>query len=218
MLTNEAEEILETLWIRLEEKAAGLVKLEHLGIKPDSQVLKELISAGAVETDGNSVKLTVQGKDEGKDIVRRHRLAERLFVDVLDLKEDLVNETACKFEHLLHEGIDDNICTLLGHPKLCPHGKPIPPGKCCGKEKRAARIIVPLSEILPGSGGNISYIHAKDQDKLQKMMAMGVMPGVKIELLQSFPSFLFKVGHSQFAVDRSIADEIFVRISDREKQ
>ncbi|MEI6425235.1 MAG: FeoA domain-containing protein, partial [Lentisphaerota bacterium] len=107
---------------------------------------------------------------------------------------------------------DDRICTLLGHPRLCPHGHNIPAGKCCEKEQTELKIVSPLSEFSPGQCGKIAYIHTRDDSKLQKMMAIGVIPGMQIKLLQSFPSFLFELGNSQFAVDESIAKEIFVRL------
>ena len=75
--------------------------------------------------------LTSKGTEESRQCVRRHRLGERLFADVLRIKPGLVHEASCRFEHILHKGIEDNICILLGHPKTCPHGKPIPPGECC---------------------------------------------------------------------------------------
>ena len=63
---------------------------------------------------------------------RAHRLAERLFTDVLSLRdEEAVESNACQFEHILSPELTDRICTFLGHPETCPHGSPIPRGKCC---------------------------------------------------------------------------------------
>ena len=213
MISNNSEEILESLWIRLEEKKMTSVSLENLNIQKDDPCLVELAEYGYVTNkDGSKIEFTEDGRKYGRDVVRRHRLAERLLADVLDVNGDLANEKACEFEHLLHKGIDDRICTLLGHPKLCPHGHSIPSGKCCKNEQTELKIVSPLSELAPGQSGKIAYIHTRDDRKLQKMMAIGVIPGMKIRLLQSFPSFLFELGNSQFAVDESIAKEIFVRI------
>ena len=213
MISNNSEEILESLWIRLEEKKMMSVSLENLNIQKDDPCLVELAEYGYVTNkDGSKIEFTEDGRKYGRDVVRRHRLAERLLADVLDVNGDLANEKACEFEHLLHKGIDDRICTLLGHPKLCPHGHSIPSGKCCKNEQTELKIVSPLSELAPGQSGKIAYIHTRDDRKLQKMMAIGVIPGMKIRLLQSFPSFLFELGNSQFAVDESIAKEIFVRI------
>jgi putative ABC transport system ATP-binding protein len=79
------------------------------------------------------VELTPRGRERAGNIIRRHRLAERLFTDSLAMdSESEIEEQACKFEHILSPEATDKICTFLGHPKTCPHGAPIPPGACCG--------------------------------------------------------------------------------------
>ena len=83
--------------------------------------------------DGSMVvELTERGRQRAADIIRRHRLAERLFTDSLALEsESEIEQQACKFEHILSPEATDKICTFLGHPKTCPHGAPIPRGNCC---------------------------------------------------------------------------------------
>ena len=82
------------------------------------------------------VELTDRGRQRAADIIRRHRLAERLFTDSLSLdSETEIEQQACKFEHILSPEATDKICTFLGHPKTCPHGAPIPPGVCCGRSE-----------------------------------------------------------------------------------
>jgi len=95
----------------------------HDALKPDG------VSTG----DGNMiVELTSRGRQRAADIIRRHRLAERLFTDSLALdSETEIEQQACKFEHILSPEATDKICTFLGHPRTCPHGAPIPPGGCC---------------------------------------------------------------------------------------
>src|SRR5579863_10546654 len=79
------------------------------------------------------VELTARGRQKAADIIRRHRLAERLFTDSLALEsESEIEQQACKFEHILSPEATEKICTFLGHPRTCPHGAPIPPGRCCG--------------------------------------------------------------------------------------
>lgn len=85
------------------------------------------------------VELTPRGRQRAADIIRRHRLAERLFTDSLALdSETEIEQQACKFEHILSPEATDKICTFLGHPKTCPHGAPIPRGQCCGKTSEVA--------------------------------------------------------------------------------
>jgi DtxR family Mn-dependent transcriptional regulator len=144
--------------------------------------------------------------------VRRHRLSERLLMDILDLKGDRGNAKACEFEHLLHQGVDTKICTLLNHPATCPHGKPIPPGDCCREARAAGAVgVVALTEIKAGEGAEIAYLATTDPKKMQKLMSMGVLPGTSLKLSRRFPSYIFKVGNSEFAVDEELAKEIFVR-------
>src|SRR5271165_6420002 len=78
------------------------------------------------------VELTERGRQRAADIIRRHRLAERLFTDSLALEsESEIEQQACKFEHILSPEATEKICTFLGHPRTCPHGAPIPLGPCC---------------------------------------------------------------------------------------
>ncbi|NIP66672.1 hypothetical protein GWN63_01030 [Candidatus Bathyarchaeota archaeon] len=122
-----------------------------------------------------------------------------------------MEETACKLEHLIKSGIEENICSLLGHPEVCPHGNPIPKGKCCleGYDK-AGKIVVALSQLQPEEEGRIAYISARERKRLQKLMAMGVTPGTTVRLIQRFPSYVFQMGETQIALDETIADQIFL--------
>src|SRR6476660_6647928 len=79
------------------------------------------------------VELTPRGRERAGSIIRRHRLAERLFTDSLAMdSETEIEQQACKFEHILSPEATDKICTFLGHPRTCPHGALIPRGDCCG--------------------------------------------------------------------------------------
>jgi len=61
--------------------------------------------------------------------------------------------------------------------------------------------------------GHISYLQARDRNQMQKLINIGVMPGISIVLLQKFPSYVFQIGQSQFAVDKELASSIFVRLT-----
>jgi putative ABC transport system ATP-binding protein len=96
----------------------------------------------SVPEHGNAVvDFTARGRQRAADIIRRHRLAERLFTETLRIENEAeIEQQACKFEHILSLEATDRICTFLGHPKTCPHGSPIPPGACCA----LARAVAPL--------------------------------------------------------------------------
>lgn len=211
-VSAKAEEILEALWIATEEQGQPAADFAVLGIDADDQGLAELLGMIYVEVHGSRVRLRPEGRDEARLTVRRHRLAERLMMDILDIQGQSGNERACEFEHLLHHGVDTKICTLLNHPATCPHGKAIPPGTCCEQARATGEVgVVSLTELKPGEPGEIAYLAATDVRKMQKLMTMGVLPGTSVTLLRTYPSYIFKVGHSEFAVDEELASEIFVR-------
>lgn len=209
VLNNNAEEILETLWTELvvDKKKS----CDGTALKQDT-AFKQLVEKGYVSVVSDKVMLTEKGIEEARECVRRHRLAERLLVDVFELKKELVHETGCEFEHLLHKGLNESVCTLLGHPRFCPHGKPIPEGHCCREaHAEVAKLILPLSEMEPNSKAQVAYLHTHDKETLPKLTAMGILPGTEIVLLQRFPTIVFQSGKAQFAVDDKLASHVYVR-------
>lgn len=213
-LSQKAEEVLETLWVATEEQGEVACLLSDLDLHPGDETLQELERLAYTEVRGERLYLRKEGRPEAEMTVRRHRLAERLMMDILNIQGDEGNEQACEFEHLLHQGVDTKICTLLNHPTTCPHGKPIPPGKCCEEARLAGEVgVVPLTELTSGQSGEIAYLAANDDKKMQKLMSMGVLPGNRLEVVQTYPTYIFKVGHSQFAVDDALAREIHIRES-----
>ncbi len=209
-LSDRAEEILETLWVEAEERG----NVPDVTVLKDNSAFEELAEEGYL-SPGEQRLLTTKGLDEGRLCARRHRLAERLLVDVLNVKSSLVHDTGCKFEHVLSKGLEDNICILLGHPKNCPHGRSIPQGKCCKERKRRVdSLVLPLSDMKKNQKGKIAYLHTEDKETLKKIMAMGALPGLSVTLNQRFPSYVFQIGHSQFAVDKHVAEQIKVWVSE----
>ncbi len=211
-LSEKAEEVLEALWVAVEEEGQVFLDPEKMAFPADDPVYRELTGQALIEVRKGMVYFRPEGREEGKVTIRRHRLAERLMMDVLNIRGDEGEDKACQFEHLLNEGADVKVCTMLNHPATCPHGKPIPPGTCCDDARAQGDLgIVPLTEFKSGQQGEIAYIQTEDNKKMQKLMAMGVLPGNKITLVQSFPSYIFRVGYSEFAIDTNLAREIFVR-------
>jgi len=210
-LSEKAEEILEAMWIAAEEMGQGFAEIEKIGIAPDDPAFKELAKLAFIEVKDGRAYFRPEGKEEGRSTIRRHRLAERLMMDVLNIRGETGNDKACQFEHLLNEGVDAKVCAMLNHPTTCPHGKVIPPGDCCREAMRSGDLgVLPLTELKPNEEGQIVYIQTEDSKKMQKLVAMGVLPGNRIRLLQSFPSYIFRVGYAEFAVDAEMAREIFV--------
>jgi len=140
------DHLLEQIWICGEEgKPAQAERLHATGPsgrlpvvtnEPAARVLSRMSDLRLVQMQNGEVQLTLMGSQRARDIVRRHRLAERLFKDTFSIDDSEAHTQACKFEHIISPELDQRICTFLGHPKTCPHGNPIPPGECCnGKSK-----------------------------------------------------------------------------------
>jgi len=133
--SENVEEYLETLWISEErgEKLAHLTWVaDHLGISAPSAVemLRKLEKEGLVIYKARQgIELTDKGREIAKRIIRAHRLTEVLMKEAL--KTYVREKTVCGMEHHMDEEFMDALCTLLNHPRKCPHGNAIPKGKCC---------------------------------------------------------------------------------------
>ena len=211
-LSEKAEEILEAMWIAIEEEGADFAEAEKIGIDAADPSYKELTGHTLIEIKEGHIYFSPDGKEEGRRTIRRHRLAERLIMDVLSIRGEEGDEKACEFEHLLKKGVAEKVCTMLNHPSTCPHGKPIPPGDCCYEARKTGDLgVLPLTEFKTNEQVEIAFIQTKDSKKMQKLMAMGVLPGNSILVLQTFPSYIFRIGFSEFAIDAQMAREIFAR-------
>ncbi len=206
-LSDKAEEILEHMWIQQIEKEEPI----RSQIFPDDE-LDDLVRRDLVNTTGGEVALTEEGQEEARGCVRRHRLAERLLSDVLNGADEDIHAAGCKFEHGLHRGLEEKVCTILGHPEQCPHDHPIPPGECCERmEKEAGQIIRPLTEAEVDNTYVVAYLQSEEHSDLRKLMAVGALPGTEITLKQEYPSYVLKIGHTEFALDEAMAAQIYVR-------
>jgi DtxR family transcriptional regulator, Mn-dependent transcriptional regulator len=210
---EDLEEALGLVWFKFEEGERKKSVLEP--------ALKEAVSEGIYETllnkgyareEGDNLALTPDGEALARDITRRHRLAERLLSDVLNLDRANIDPNACQLEHILSPEVSRSICTLLGHPTECPHGSPIPAGDCCQKaERQVEALVVPLDKLAAGQEGTIAYLLLHDHPELHKLLSLGVVPGTRVHLHQTFPTFVVELGESQLALEENIAKKIYVR-------
>ena len=175
------------------------------------KVLERLVSRGYLTREGDIFRFTDSGRKMGESVIRRHRLAERLLVDVLSIRDMSFETTACRFEHVLTPEVTDHVCTLLGHPRSCPHGKPIPPGPCCVRaEKSLETVVVRLNELRSGESGRITYISTTNHHRLDRLSALGLFPGRVVRVHQREPLFIVFLDETQLALEKEIVGEIFV--------
>jgi ABC-type glutathione transport system ATPase component len=129
---QDFDEVLEQLWTAGE--GCGHAESQHFSDAQQRRLVGVMSRIGLLHSAGGKVEFTPTGRARARSVIRRHRLAERLFVDTLALRDnDSIESNACTFEHILSPEVTDRICTFLGHPQTCPHGSPIPPGECCEK-------------------------------------------------------------------------------------
>jgi DtxR family Mn-dependent transcriptional regulator len=213
---HQVEELLETVFTEREQgrqDPGGVVAhtATHSG-SASAEQLRELEEAGLVRLDGGRVELTAEGDRRARDVVRRHRLTERLFRDILQLSDDATESQACELEHILSPEATDSVCTLLGHPPTCPHGKAIPPGPCCNSLQKTVRpLVTGLPSFDLGAPARIVFIAPRFHDRMDRLAALGVIPGSEIRLHQRSPSFVIEVGETTIALDPEIAREIYVK-------
>jgi len=137
------DHLLERIWMCGEAGTnAQLDRIQTPGVPgalDSARTLARMADLKLVEMRDTEVHLTETGNRRARDVVRRHRLAERLFKDTFAIDDSEAHTQACKFEHIISPELDQRICTFLGHPKTCPHGNPIPPGDCCDGNTKPSR-------------------------------------------------------------------------------
>jgi DtxR family Mn-dependent transcriptional regulator len=209
-----ADEVLESLWYYREAgKALHSPDDMKMSLEPVERraTVDKLVHEGLV-TLLPALSLLPPGEERARAIVRRHRLAEVLFSEVLGSDLEEAEESACEFEHTLTERVVDRVCTFLGHPPKCPHGKAIPRGKCCSIfEKRVEPLIARLLDVKIGTTAPIVFIAPKTAARLNRLATLGVVPGTNVKLLQRKPSVVIQCGETALAIEEDVAGEIYVR-------
>src|SRR4029453_434471 len=144
------------IWELKEEDVAVIQArvAERLGVSRPavSEMIKRMHAEGFVALDGSTINLTDDGLRLAEQVVRRHRLAERLLTDILGLSWADAHIEAGKWEHVISEPVERAINRLLDNPTTCPHGNPIPGSSYAPPD------LVALSEIPVGATFTVTRI------------------------------------------------------------
>ena len=207
------DEMLEAIWMVEEKGSHALADVRAYILQEGFEdVLGEIFEKNLARIEGDQVHFSETGRKRARDLIRRHRLAERLLIDVLQTGWDEIEESACQLEHILSDGVVDKICTLLGHPKECPHGLAMPVGACCqSADKSVESVIMPMTKANVGEDVILAYILTRDNPRLHKLMSFGMAPGVRVKVVQKSPSYVLKVGETQIALESDIVKDIYIR-------
>ncbi len=211
------DELLEELWtaresghrVDLEQLATGA----HAALDLDWVLAMEsAVDAGLARRDGEALELTAAGERAARPLIRRHRLAELLLNQVLELAMNETELNACRMEHILSPEATDAVCSFLGHPPVCPHGRAIPPGDCCRRQRSGpAPLLRRLAELDAGAPARVVLVAPTDGDHLDQLADLGLVPGAVVTVRQHRPSLVVEVGHTQLALDHSLARGLLVR-------
>ena len=214
-VSSEAEEYLEAIY-RLEKKTGSAKTMElarQLKVVPGSvtNTIENLERRGLVIHEPyKGVKLTEKGRKLALNVLRRHRLAERLLTDILHLDWSKVHDAACRLEHAITTDIIKPLEKTLGYPKTCPHGNPIPTKRGGIVEEES----VPLTDLNLKESGTIIKITEEKPDVLRYLATLGLKPGasVKVEKKISFNgTFVLRVKGTSLASGRNVASIIKVK-------
>ena len=131
--SEHTEMYLKAIWYLDEKgqdaKISSIAKLLNVTQPSVVQMLRKLHNSNLVEYSQTKVALTQVGQRIGRQMIRNSRLLEVMMKDALKIEVD--EEMVCGIEHHMKNIFTDALCTLLKHPRKCPHGHSIPKGRCC---------------------------------------------------------------------------------------
>ncbi len=170
------------------ERASTAALAEQLSVAPASVsgMLKKLSEADPPWIEyqkHHGARLTGRGRTRALEIIRHHRLIELFLHSVLGYSWDEVHAEAERLEHAISEQFEDRIARVLGDPEFDPHGHPIP-RRDGTLPKRSDTSLVHME---PGTSAKVSRVSDQDPEMLQYLSRIGVMPGVRLHLIERGP-------------------------------
>jgi DtxR family Mn-dependent transcriptional regulator len=200
-LIDTTEMYLRTIYELQEE---GIVPLrariaERLGHSGPtvSQTVARMERDGLLQVSGDRhLELSEEGRSKAMRVMRKHRLAERLLVDVIGLEWEYVHDEACRWEHVISERVERKLLEVLGNPTESPYGTPIPGLEELGATTFAEEFLDalgtlrPLTELAGAVGAEPVEVVVRrlgepaqlDHDVLSLLSAAGLQPGATVRV------------------------------------
>ena len=126
------DEVLVQMWALEEDgRVPEAARVRIPDVVDNRRTLQGMAESGLIHEPGVTLEFTPRGRAHARDLVRRRRLAEVLFSSAMRLPDPEVEVAACRMEHIIDPEVTNSICSFLGHPRSCPHGRAIPTGNCC---------------------------------------------------------------------------------------
>jgi DtxR family Mn-dependent transcriptional regulator len=207
------EEYLETIFA-LEEEGIPVIQA-RLAERLDkaapsvSEMLDRLESDDLITRSARQITMTPKGVAQAEGVVRKHRLAERLLVDVIGLDWDKAHIEAGRWEHVISDDVEERLVALLGNPSTCPHGNPIPGSDTPAPEQR------PLDETVPGETIRLERITESVEHESASLTYLGehgLTPGITAVIQSKAPdgTLTLVVGESTIALGPAMTARMFV--------
>ncbi len=213
-LSEKEEEILEYIWkLTVEDQVDSIKRLKianMLNCSPAlvNKILKSLENKGFIlHKKYGELRLTDRGKNYGIALIRKHRLSEALFVDILGLEPSEAHDFACKFEHIMDIKLTNRIEELLNNPITCPHGNPIPSEKIQKQQIKGT----PLSSFSSKVKVQISQILHENSDFLKKLSEIGIKVGTIVTIVEKSPldgTLLIEINDKNLSLGLATAENL----------
>ena len=223
-LIDTTEMYLRTVYELVEEDIvplrARIAERLHQSGPTVSQTVARMERDGLLTVEGDRhLQLTEEGLRLATRVMRKHRLAERLLVDVIGLDWELVHAEACRWEHVMSETVERRLVELLDHPTESPYGNPIPGlqelGEANGEEFMEG--VEPLSEVATSSEEvrvlvrRISEEVQKDESVMAALRRVGALPDKVVTVANRAGGVLIASGEEAAEIDHESASHMFVR-------
>jgi DtxR family Mn-dependent transcriptional regulator len=185
-----------------------------------SQTVARMERDGLLTVEGDRhLEFTTDGRALATRVMRKHRLAECLLVQVIGLDWELVHEEACRWEHVMSETVERRLLDVLGHPTVSPYGLPIPGLSELGEEAdRAGESDSPLTsldQVTLESGRSVVVRRLAeplqtDTALMSRLRRAGVRPGAAVMVSQSATGLLVGSGGEATEITSLVASHVFV--------
>ena len=224
-LIDTTEMYLRTIYELVEEGItplrARIAERLHQSGPTVSQTVARMERDGLLTVEGDRhLELTDEGRRLATRVMRKHRLAERLLVDVIGLDWELVHAEACRWEHVMSETVERRLIELLQHPTESPYGNPIPGLDELGESEAREGFmegLSPLSQVALDDEARvlirrISEEMQKDELLMGALRRVGALPDKTVTVARTEEGVLVGSGGETAEIFPEAADHIFVRV------
>ena len=222
-LIDTTEMYLRTIYELLEEgitpRRARIVERLHQTGPTVSQTVARMERDGLLTIDDERlIQLSPEGHSAAVDVMRKHRLVERLLLDIIGLDIALVHEEACRWEHVVSPTVEERLVTLLGDPQTSPYGNPIPENGDNGEAAlRAFRHgNRPLTEMITDQRITVTIErigeHLQQEPELGAVLGLGVTPGAQVTVVTTPRGVQISTGKGQAVFPDNVAEHLFVSV------